>query len=117
MSKWVPPHKDFWRNRNLPEPVAEYKFHPKRKWRFDFAWDFGVVKVAVEVEGGIWSYGGHVRGSGWMRDAEKYNAGTRMGWEIYRFTPQQMMNEVTAELLRSALICRDNIHETPELLK
>ena len=22
----------------VPEPVREFRFHPKRKWRFDFAW-------------------------------------------------------------------------------
>ena len=32
------------------EPVREYIFHPKRKWRFDFY--FPERKLAVEIEGG-----------------------------------------------------------------
>lgn len=39
------------RGAGLPEPEAEYKFHPKRRWRLDFVWlDVG---LAVEVDGGI----------------------------------------------------------------
>src|SRR5688572_1545842 len=43
---------------NIPLPTPEFKFHPKRRWRADFAWpnpDGG--GVLLEVDGG-----GHVRG-------------------------------------------------------
>ena len=55
----------------LPEPVAEYRFHATRRWRFDFA--YPDLKLAVEIEGGIWRRGRHNRASGFVRDAEKYN--------------------------------------------
>lgn len=91
--KWTPP-EGFWKSRDLPEPLVEHLFHPTRKWRFDFAWEDGLMKVAVEVEGGTWmAGGGHGRGSGYARDMEKYNEATRMGWEVYRFTPQQMQTD------------------------
>jgi len=38
------------RVNGLPEPEREYRFHPRRKWRFDAAWPD--AKLAVEVEGG-----------------------------------------------------------------
>lgn len=50
--------------------------------------------IALEVEGGTWMRGGgHNRGSGMERDMNKYNMATRMGWRIYRVTPQQLEND------------------------
>mgnify|MGYP001442232716 CR=1 FL=1 len=68
----------------IPPHVKELRFHDMRKWRFDYAWpDY---KVAVELEGGIWSGGRHVRGSGFQNDCEKYNHAVMLGWKIYRFS-------------------------------
>lgn len=44
------------RLRNLPAPVAEYRFHETRKWRFDHAWPDR--KLALEIDGGVWQNGG-----------------------------------------------------------
>ena len=68
----------------LPAPAREYRFHPKRQWRFDFAWP--IYKVAVEVDGGIYSRGRHVRGAGFERDVEKRNAAILAGWRVLHFT-------------------------------
>ena len=68
---------------NLPKPEREYRFHPKRKWRFDFAWP--EIKAAVEVEGGIWITGRHNRGQGFIDDCEKYNEAALLGWTVLRF--------------------------------
>ena len=43
--------------------------------------------VAVEVDGGTWTGGRHVRGAGYRRDAEKLNAAAALGWFVYRLTP------------------------------
>ena len=66
------------------EPECEYRFHPVRRWRFDFAWP--TVQVAVEMEGGIWTRGRHTRGKGFEADCEKYNAATALGWRVFRCT-------------------------------
>lgn len=68
----------------IPDPVSEYRFHPTRKWRFDFAWPDRWV--AVEVEGGTWSGGRHTRGGGFQKDCEKYNNAALLGWIVLRFT-------------------------------
>ena len=65
----------------------EYKFHPTRKWRFDYA--IPEIKIAIEVEGGIFSNGRHTRGLGYLKDMEKYNEATILGWSLLRYTPQQ----------------------------
>jgi very-short-patch-repair endonuclease len=64
---------------------CEYEFHPKRKWRFDFA--SPAMKLAIEVEGGT-TYGNsrHSYGKGFDDDAEKYNTASALGWTLFRFS-------------------------------
>lgn len=72
-----------WKTAGGPSFVPEHVFHPVRKWRFDFAWP--EVKLAVEVEGGIWNSGRHNRPSGFIEDCVKYNAAVALGWRVLRF--------------------------------
>lgn len=74
----------FWMRqyRDIPEPVREYRFHPTRKWRFDFA--FIDEKVAVEIEGVVKQGGRHQTIQGFLKDAEKYEAAHQHGWTVYR---------------------------------
>ncbi len=82
----------------LPVPEREHKFHPWRKWRFDFAW-VG-LKIAVELEGGVWSGGRHTRGKGFTNDCEKINVATAMGWKVFRFTGDMVNDGRAAEFIR-----------------
>jgi hypothetical protein len=63
--------------------VKEHKFHPAKKWRLDYA-NPG-IKLAIEIEGGIWTLGRHTRGSGFKADMEKYNAASILGWGLLRY--------------------------------
>ena len=66
-------------------PEREYRFHPVRKWRFDFA--FPDRKIAIECEGGTWmKKGGHTTGVGFEKDCYKYNTAAIEGWTVLRFT-------------------------------
>ena len=80
--------------------VTEYTFHPTRRWRFDFA--HPVLKIAVEVEGGVWIKGRHTRGKGFLGDLEKYNAAVLLGWKVLRYETKQIgeMVEDVQKLLR-----------------
>ena len=62
--------------------VPEYRFHPTRKWRLDFAWP--QYLIGVEIEGGIWHRGRHNRPAGFIEDCRKYNEAALMGWTIIR---------------------------------
>ena len=87
----------------LPRPVPEYRFDPNRRWRFDFAWPERKIKIAVEVEGGIWTGGRHIRGRGFEQDLMKYNEAVRQGWQVYRFTTEQVENGYCFEFLKEVL--------------
>lgn len=72
-----------------PSSIArEYRFHPKRKWLFDFA--FPMHNLAIEVEGGIWTGGRHTRGKGFEADCEKYLEAALLGWTVLRLTAKQI---------------------------
>lgn len=73
-----------WRRNELPELTREYRFHPTRKWRFDFA--LPEQKMAIEVDGGTRQGGRHNRAEGYAKDAEKLNSATALGWTVFRFS-------------------------------
>jgi very-short-patch-repair endonuclease len=85
----------------LPEPQRELRFAPPRMYRFDFAWLDR--KIAVEAEGGTWSFGRHTRGSGFEADCDKYNLAVSQGWRVYRFTGTHIKNGTALQLIQRAL--------------
>ena len=89
------------KREKLPAPEPEFRFHPVRRWRFD--WAFPPERVAVEVEGGAWTRGRHTRGAGFIGDCEKYSVAATLGWRIIRVTPDQLCTLRTIEWIRQAL--------------
>lgn len=63
----------------IARPVREFRFHPVRKWRFDFAWP--QIKLAIEIDG----RGRHQTVVGQRSDCEKANEALKMGYRIIRF--------------------------------
>lgn len=82
----------------VPEPVAEFRFHPKRWWRFDLAWP--MHKVALEIEGGAFVQGRHTRGAGYEKDCEKYSEAAVLGWRILRVLPDAVPTGKALALIR-----------------
>jgi hypothetical protein len=87
---------------------AEYRFHPTRKWRFDYAVPH--MMIAIEIEGGIFPSrnvrgemvtGAHVRGKHYQSDLDKYNSATFWGWSVFRFSVQDVKLARDVELLRN----------------
>jgi hypothetical protein len=83
------------------ECVKEFKFHPVRKWRFDYA--IPEHKIALEVEGGVWTGGRHISPKGFLGDIEKYNTATLMGWRVFRTTPEDLYKTATIKLIKTAI--------------
>lgn len=88
----------------IPMPVIQYRFHPVRRWRFDLAWPDHLL--AVEVDGGIWNRGRHVRGEGYRRDCIKLNEAVIMGWRVLRVTPDMIQDGSAVEYVEYALMGR-----------
>ena len=81
--------------------LPEYRFHPVRLWRFDFA--LPDYKTAIEIEGATWTQGRHTRGKGYQNDCEKYNAATLMGWKVLRYPTSYIISnwdKIHADLMQ-----------------
>jgi very-short-patch-repair endonuclease len=77
-------------NAICPGWEPEYRFHPKRKFKLDYG--NPKRKLAVEIEGGVWTGGRHIHPSGFLKDVEKYNILASMGWLLFRCTPSDFFN-------------------------
>jgi hypothetical protein len=95
------------------ECVKEYKFHPTRRWRFDYA--IPEHKIALEVEGGVWTGGRHTSPKGFLGDIEKYNTATLMGWRVFRTTPDELYKLSTINLIKAAILGLNNPEKAPFL--
>jgi hypothetical protein len=85
----------------LPEPVSELRFAPPRRWRFDFAWP--AHKLALEVQGGLWTQGRHSRGAALLKEHEKLNAAAALGWRVMFTTPAQVRSMEALKIVESVL--------------
>lgn len=113
MSRVVLPVKRARRNLNpvpfplvcqshgIPRPTPEYRFDSVRRFRFDWAWPDR--KVALEVDGGVWTRGRHTRGAGFIRDQHKMNLAASQGWKVFRCTPDTLHVSYLLDMLKAAL--------------
>lgn len=76
-------------SENAKSPVEEFKFHPERKWRFDFAWPENML--AVECDGGQFTAMGGRHNSD--ADREKINTASSLGWTVLRFSGNQIKSD------------------------
>lgn len=74
--------EQLWQALEGPTLTPEYVFHPDRQWRADYCHE--PTRVLIELEGGTWSGGAHVRGKGYRKDCEKYNAALVLRYSIFR---------------------------------
>lgn len=101
-----PPLRDYFTNlcnsTFQVECLKEFKFHPTRRWRFDYA--IPQHKIAIEVEGGVWIGGRHTSPRGFLNDIEKYNTATLMGWRVFRTVPNELLSNKTLLLINEAML-------------
>lgn len=86
------------------EPMHEHRFDMSRRWRFDLA--YVDQKVAIEVEGGVWAGGRHVRPKGFIDDCEKYNAAASQGWLVLRLVPDMIEEKYLRAIIGEVLALR-----------
>ena len=80
----------FLKHGHPDEWVREFKFHPTRRWRFDFALPY--MRLAVEVDGLVYGddKGGHQTAKGYENDRTKDLEAQCLGWQILRVTPKMI---------------------------
>lgn len=83
---------------HIPNVTTEFVFHNERKWRFDYCWPD--KKIALEIEGGVFTGGRHTSGPGFMGDMEKYNQAVLYGWKVIRTTPSKLLTSETLDLIK-----------------
>lgn len=89
------------RAAGLQEPAREFKFHPTRKWRFDFCWPD--LKLALEVDGGTWGKSRHTTGAGFEKDCEKKNEAIILGWRVMTVTSSMINDGRALEFIERAI--------------
>jgi hypothetical protein len=77
---------------------------PKRRWRSD--WRISTTKVLVEFEGGLFAKDkiGHGNVGGILRDIEKYNSATLLGYVVIRITPKHITSGEALTWVEQAVI-------------
>jgi len=101
-------------SRERPDDLKleeEVRFHPVRRWRFDFA--HPSTLVAIEIEGGTWVGGRHTRPAGFHKDCEKYNTAALNGWTVFRLTPQMITGDFIEAIQDHILERLEDQNKTP----
>jgi hypothetical protein len=81
-------------------PEKEVKFHPSRRWRFDFV----IGNLAIEVEGGIWmNKSRHTSSKGFINDCEKYAEALILGYRVIRIPGDWVNNGKAIGYIERAL--------------
>ena len=82
--------------------VREHRFHPSRKWRFDFAHPGAML--AIECDGLTYGGGRHQRRDGFADDCDKRNEAQLLGWRVLHFTRRHVIEDRSAiRTVRAAL--------------
>lgn len=77
-------------------PEQQATFMPSRNWRYDFCWR--AHRLVVDIDGGTFSGGAHVRGAGFENDREKDAHAAIEGFAVLRFTGKQVKSGRAVEL-------------------
>ncbi len=85
------------------DPEREFMFAKPlgRRFRSDFC--FKNKRLLIEVEGGIWSKGAHSRPAGILRDMEKNNLATLLGYVCLRFSAEQVHDGSALTMIEKVL--------------
>lgn len=88
------------RAHGLPVALHEVEFHPTRGWRFDHLFE---AWLAVEIQGGLFTVGRHVRGAALRDEYAKLNEAVILGYAVLLLTPEQVKTGEAFAVIKRAL--------------
>lgn len=98
-NRYAPVVAALCRAHGWPEPHAEVRLIPGRRFSCDLVWG-DPVRVVVEIQGGLWlKRSGHVGGQGQLDDMCKFNELALQGWTVLQVTPSQVQDGTLTGLL------------------
>ena len=92
---------EVFKSAGIPEPTYEFRFHDTRRWRMDMAWR--KQKVYCEVQGGIFIKGRHTRGASLLKEWEKLNTASSMGWRVLFVQPSDIAKPEFIDIVKRTL--------------
>ena len=81
--------------------IHRHKFMVDRKFEFDFA--FPTIKLAIEVQGGIWIVGGHTKGVGIKQDHDKNQNACALGWQMLYCCPDDIKKGIAISFIEKTI--------------
>lgn len=78
--------------------ISEFRFFDKRKWRADYACK--ELKLIIEVEGLM---GRHQFTGGFIKDMQKYNYATMLGYKVLRTTTGNFYSEEFQNIIKTII--------------
>lgn len=119
-TKWLPDEANVLLEIHMRELgiefIKEFKFHSTREWRFDYLLLLPRLgdQIAVEIEGGIHTQGRHVRGVGYAKDLVKYREAAALGFRVYRFSTEEVLNGTAHAFLQEHCGCLNVTRNHPQ---
>lgn len=80
--------------------VPEFKFAAELGRQFQADIGYPQIHLLIELEGGNWTRGRHVRGQGYENDCEKYSIASILGYMLIRVTYSMIQNGMAYNLLK-----------------
>jgi len=74
--------ENVWQRCGGPELIKESKVCQERKWHNDYLHE--ATRTVIELDGGIYTNGRHVRPKGFIEDCVKLNTATMLGYRLIR---------------------------------
>jgi hypothetical protein len=96
----------------LPKPEFEFTYIPNRKFRMDVGWP--LLKVGIEVMGGLWIKAAHSTGTGIKRDMEKRNLGILAGWRVLECEPKDICTLDFVNMVKALLATTSTPPPSPQ---
>jgi hypothetical protein len=113
--KFILPGAAWWKAYflayHIPAPIVEYRFDQTMR-RLDLAWPSGLplttdrvacAGLTVEIQGGNWKMGAHVRPIRYQEDRKKSFDAQILGWVVLEVTWAQVKSGELASLVEQGL--------------